>query len=228
MGCPAAASCNVHSGLLVRSSRLWMERSGAASVQPPYMLVGEDLAGFHVRVYTKLFPSEVAGAVLMDSNELGPVANEEGSNGPLGRLSPKVKMLACDAVLPSVVRLGLQRLFSNGRSQPPITTTPLSPDQQTELMFLSNTPVAQLGGEGCTLDRSISEVRAAGTLGNLPLVVITSTNPGSGLSRQGQPQLVALSHAGRQVLANSPDAMSYAMTQAIRDVVDSVRQNSGR
>jgi pimeloyl-ACP methyl ester carboxylesterase len=200
----------------------------AGAIQPPYILVGEGLAGFHVRVYAGLFPGEVAGVVLVDSNELGPVADEEGSKGPLGRLSPRVKALACVAVLPSIVRLGLQRLFSNGRGQPPIATTPLSPDQQTELIFLSNTPVAQLGGEGCTLDQSLSEVRAAGALDSLPLVVITSTSPGAVLNRQGQPQLVALSYAGRQVLVNSRDAMSNAMTQAIGGVVNSVRQNSGR
>jgi len=200
----------------------------AGAIQPPYILVGEGQAGFHVRVYTGLFPGEVAGAVLVDSNELGPVANEEGSKGPLGRLSPRVKTLACTAVLPAIVRLGLQRLFSNGRSQPPITTTPLSAEQQAELTFLSNTPVAQLGGEGCTLDQSLSEVRAAGTLGSRPLAVITSTNPRSGLSPQGQPQLVALSKAGHQVLVDSRDAMSNAITQAIRDVVNSVRQDSVR
>lgn len=193
---------------------------GAAALHPPYILVGEGLAGFHVRVYAGLFPGDVAGAVLMDSNELRPVADAEGSVGPLGRLSPKFKTLACAALLPAVVRFGVQRLFSNGRSQPPITTTPLSPDQQTELMFLSNTPVAQLGGEGCTLDQSLSEVRNAGTLGSLPLAVITSANP------QGQPQLVALSTAGRQVLVDRRgDAMSNALTQAIRDVVQSVRKN---
>jgi pimeloyl-ACP methyl ester carboxylesterase len=200
----------------------------SATIRPPYILVGEGLAGFHVRVYTGLFPGDVAGAVLVDSNELGPVANEDSSKGPLGRLSPTVKTFACVAVLPSVVRFGVQRLFSNGRGQPPLTTTPLSPDQQTELMFLSNTPVAQLGGEGCTLDESLAEVRAAGTLGNIPLVVITSTRPGPVDSSQGQPQLVALSSAGRQVLVNSRDRMSNTMTQAIRDVVDSVRENSAR
>ena len=159
MDCFAAASCHVHTCLLVRSSGLWMERCGsfsaniqrccerspcarAAKLQPPYILVGEGLAGFHVRVYAGLFPGDVAGAVLVDSNELGPVANEEASKGPLGRLSPKIKALACAALLPAVVRFGVQRLFSNGRSQPPLTTTSLSPDQEAELIFLSNTPVA--------------------------------------------------------------------------------------
>jgi hypothetical protein len=200
----------------------------AATIKPPYILVGEGLAGFHVRVYTGLFPDEVAGAVLVDSLELGPAGNDEGSKGPLGRLSPKIKTAACTLVLPSVVRLGLQRLFSNGRGQPPITTTSLSPDHQTELIFLSNTPTAQLGGEGCTLDQSLAEVRAAGTLGSRPLVVITSTNHGPAFGAPGQPELAALSSVGRQVVVKSPDAMSNAITEAIRDVVNSVRQDSGR
>jgi hypothetical protein len=126
------------------------------------------------------------------------------------------------------VRLGLQRLFSNGRGQPPITTTSLSPDQQTELIFLSNTPAAQLGGEGCTLDQSLAEVHAAGTLGSRPLVVITSTNAGSASGAPGQPDLAALSSVGRQVVVKSRDAMSNEITQAIRDVVNSVRQDSER
>jgi pimeloyl-ACP methyl ester carboxylesterase len=197
-----------------------------AAIAPPYILVGEGLAGFHVRVYTGLFPDQVAGVVLVDSNELGPVANEENSKGPLGRLAPSLKRLACAEVLPFIVRFGFQRLLSNGRSQPPIATTPLSPTEQTELTFLSNTPVAQLGGEGCTLDQSLSEVRDAGDLGSLPLAVITLRHPGLGLSPQRQPQLVALSRAGRQVLVNDREAMSNAMTQAIREVVDSVHQNS--
>jgi hypothetical protein len=62
---------------------------------------------------------------------------------------------------------------------------PLSPDQQTELMFLEHSRRA-VRGEGCTLDQSLSEVRNAGNPGSLPLAVITA-NP------QGQPQLVALS-----------------------------------
>jgi hypothetical protein len=40
--------------------------------------------------------------------------------------------------------------------------------------------------------------------------------------------LVACSSAGRQVLVNSRDAMSSAIVHAVRDVVESVRQNPRR
>ncbi len=36
----------------------------AASIPPPYVLVGATAGAFHVRVYTALYPAEVAGAVL--------------------------------------------------------------------------------------------------------------------------------------------------------------------
>lgn len=38
----------------------------AAKVVPPYILVGDAMGGFHVRVYRSFYPAEVAGLVLID------------------------------------------------------------------------------------------------------------------------------------------------------------------
>ena len=40
----------------------------AAGVAGPYVLVGHSLGGFHVRVYNRLYPAEVAGVVFVDSS----------------------------------------------------------------------------------------------------------------------------------------------------------------
>ena len=38
----------------------------AASIKPPYVLVGHSLGGMHVRLYADVYPKEVAGMVLVD------------------------------------------------------------------------------------------------------------------------------------------------------------------
>ncbi|HTS37096.1 MAG TPA: alpha/beta hydrolase [Candidatus Solibacter sp.] len=40
----------------------------AASVPPPYVLVGHSMAGYDVRIYSSLYPKEVAGMVLVDAS----------------------------------------------------------------------------------------------------------------------------------------------------------------
>ena len=179
----------------------------------------------------------MAAVILVSSAEVGPPGHEKGFQpGRLGGLPAKIKALGCDIVGPALVRIGLLRLFSKGPGQQPYTTTILSADQQKELRFLSNTPVALTGGEGCALDESLAEVRAAGNLGNLPLVVITSMRPDTRMQEEqvarnhvpGQPQLVGLSSRGRQVLVHQSDSMSDVMIQAIREVVNLVRRKSGR
>jgi pimeloyl-ACP methyl ester carboxylesterase len=39
-----------------------------AGIPPPYLLVGHSMGGFDVRLYASLYPSEVAGMVLVDSS----------------------------------------------------------------------------------------------------------------------------------------------------------------
>ena len=38
----------------------------AASIKPPYLLVGHSLGGMHVRLYADVYPKEVVGMVLVD------------------------------------------------------------------------------------------------------------------------------------------------------------------
>ena len=40
----------------------------AADIAPPYVLVGHSVGGFDVRLYASLYPTEVAGMVLVDAS----------------------------------------------------------------------------------------------------------------------------------------------------------------
>jgi pimeloyl-ACP methyl ester carboxylesterase len=42
-----------------------------AGIAPPFILVGHSIGGFHVRLYAKLYRSEVSGVVLVDSSHPG-------------------------------------------------------------------------------------------------------------------------------------------------------------
>jgi hypothetical protein len=203
------------------------------------VLVAATAGAFHVRVYNGLYPSEAAGAVLIDASDPDAFAHEpEYMKGAFASLSPSVKRIGCAVLLPAMVRLGLLRVLGNPGAGRPFGIATLSRDQQQELYFLSNNPSSGLTeGEGCSLEESLAEVRAAGNFGTRPLVVLVGSEPFRAPSpqyekateslndyyfHQLQPHLAALSTRGRLVLAKNA-AAPEAIVEAVRDVVTEVR-----
>lgn len=139
-----------------------------AAVAPPYVLVGATAGAFHVRVYTGLYPAEVAGAVLIHADDPDVFAHEpEFMKGRLASMPPFMLRMGCHLLSPGMRRLGLTRLMGNPGAGRPFGLANLDPGQRQELMFLSNNPsTAQTEGEGCVLDESMVEVRAAGGFGD--------------------------------------------------------------
>jgi pimeloyl-ACP methyl ester carboxylesterase len=211
----------------------------AASVPPPYVLVGATAGAFHVRVYNGLYPGEVAGAVLIHADDPDVFAHEpEYMKGSLAGLPPFIQRVGCEVLLPVMRDVGLLRLLGNPGAGRPFGLANLPQPQREELIFLSNNPTtAQTEGEGCVLDESMAEVRAAGNFGNRPLVVLTGSTPfrspgpqyaqaTEALNRywfhELQPRLAALSTRSHLVMeehAERPDTV----VDAIRSVVVEVR-----
>jgi pimeloyl-ACP methyl ester carboxylesterase len=220
----------------------------AAAIPSPYVLVGATPA-FHVRVYNGLHPADVAGVVLIDPTSPDAFAYEpQFMKGPMESRPPYVKTVECMVVKPAMLRLGLYRLFWKLRGPRRLGATNLTPDQQAELHFLSDTPLAQTGAEGCDVDESMAEVRASGNFGNRPLIVLTSENPFEAPSpaeakateayneiwvHKLQPQIAGLSTRGRQVVVkNGNFGIQYeapgAVIDAIRMVVTEIREERGK
>lgn len=89
-----------------------------AKVEPPYVLVGHDLGGMHVRLYASLYPDEVAGLVLVD-------ATHEDQEA---RLAPILPAKYRDAVmLPrrNFERLAPDESYAQLRAAPPLPPVPL-------------------------------------------------------------------------------------------------------
>ena len=212
----------------------------AADIRTPVVLVGPTAAAFHIRVFTGLYPGEVAGAVLIHPADTDIFAHEpEYMRGKLASAPPWLAWLGCRALRPFFANFGVLRLLGNPGSGRPWGVDSLNPVEQRELTFLSTNPeTSQTEGEGCVLDQSMAEVRAAGDFGNRPLIILTTSEPFQGPPgpqfepataalnafwfSELQPRLARLSTRGLLVLA--PDAEQPAsIVRATRQVVDQVR-----
>ncbi len=210
-----------------------------AQVLGPYVLVGHSFGGYNVRVYAGLYPNEVSGVVLVDSSHedqdrFEPASAREEARG-LQKLAPFVPLLRFFGVL---------RL--RDKFQPTtMTGSKLSPAVMQEVSALRLRPdfLPTVLREYALLPiLSASQVRSAGDLGDLPLMVLTAgqaTDNGSSDSDgfrkawldELQPSLRKLSRRGRQVIVEDSDhEIPYkdpgAIVRAIQSVLAEARHQS--
>lgn len=205
----------------------------------PYLLVGHSLGGYNVRVYNHEYPNDVVGIVLVDASH----------EDQISRMSPALQAFEKKAenppkaqkiVLPILIRFGVVRLLSSRRSAQALN---IPEDLREEMFYLSLQPkfIDAVGSELESLPESADEVRAAGNLGDKPLIVLTAgkmtTPPGSpkGVSQKDvddfhavwvndlQVQEAHLSTRGKQIVVPDSDHMiSFerpdTIVNAVRDV----------
>jgi pimeloyl-ACP methyl ester carboxylesterase len=206
-----------------------------AGVNPPYVLVGHSIGGIHIRVYQNLYPADVVGMVLVDS---GHPDQEE-------RVPPEMKKLQSRLYFEGrlwglAVPLGLTRLMGAcGGGPPEIRAMQRTVECRWQAVKASEAEVSAAGA-------SADEGRRTGSLGSMPLVVL-SRDPEKGAApglvptefsqqfevqwSQMQEELVRLSTNGSRVVANGsthyvqmdrPDLV----LAAIRKVLDAARLTS--
>lgn len=213
----------------------------AAGVAPPYALVGPSFSGFNVRVFAGKYPAEVAGAVLVDSAHEDQYRYEPRTTlAPFNRLPKQIRNLICASV-PLARRVGLLRLLFKMSRRPRNTPPGFTAEQAVIFQGLELQPKSYVAGAVCNFEeKSPAQARAAGNLGDRPLIVLTAGQPfrvgdpevDKELAdfqdiwvRQLQPQLARLSTRGRQVIVeNSTHAIDPdAVLKAIEEVVAEVR-----
>ena len=145
-----------------------------AGIDPPYILVGQSLGGFTMRMFASQYPDEVPGMVLVDS----------GHEDQLERLPPEYVRLndrqeSYFSVLGFMSRFGIMRLIgnsSNGADFAPPHVLKMPTDvQPLYVMMMSHPPYFDTTlAEQRVLSETTAQVRATGSLGDLPLIVLTA------------------------------------------------------
>jgi pimeloyl-ACP methyl ester carboxylesterase len=224
-------------------------------ISPPYVLVGWSFGGELVRVFTAKFPGEVAGLVLVESGH--PDQNEPRSEKSSYNLMPPTEREFLCATWPAMDRFGFLRLmgFFNRQLAPP----QLNPEQRKVYSLLRSQRVAfeTAAAAGCaetdggavvpqigTGDPEVDNAaRAAGNLGDRPLIVLTAgrsfTSPDPIAAREEtafhdvwvhrlQADLARLSTKGKQVIVeNSGHGIVFqapdAVVNAVQEVVTRIR-----
>ena len=202
----------------------------------PYVFAGWSFGGLIVRVYSGLYPGDVAGVVLIDSAH-----EDEPKCAPkffLASSVPQSLVLPISLVVQAAFRTGLIRLT---QSSPRLS---LNLKRHQLIYELKKQPkaIAADALTGIAIPQSYEQARSISFIGDPPLIVLTAGEPlpwgDPEMARQAalyqeiwineiQSKLVGLSRRGRQVIVTksdhgipvqAPDAVVAAIQEVVADV----------
>lgn len=202
-----------------------------AGIQGPYVLVGHSFGGMNTRMFAEMYPTEVAGMVLIDPND--PKLMERLTEEELERVQGFVRM---SKALPILARFGVLRLYNPlaGASEG------LPPRQQAELEALSSsvghleaarTDLAQSNVPMSETYRQLRRLEDGSDFSDTPLVVINRGTPmgASDVSvtratQQAGAELAALSSEVSHRIVADADHFSLVMDREhAEETVDAIR-----
>ena len=192
-----------------------------AHVPGPYVLAGHSFGGLYVMSFAAQYPEQIAGLVLVDSTapNATPVSpQQDGSYSVVKHVS---------ALVSASARLGLGRLIAQG------DFSDLPPPSRDEARTSAATAkeMASFLDEFAVANRSESEAGKLVNLDGKPLIVLTADRGNAAGWTAAQDKLATLSPnslhrvvtgATHDSLIANPDHAA-AVTQAIHDVVESIR-----
>ena len=191
-----------------------------AHVPGPYVLAGHSFGGLYTLTFAARYPDRVAGMVLLDSTapRPGPSPPTTGESfGVLGRFL---------AVAPAVAHLGVARLIAQADGGLPPRSEAEARANASTARHLDSYIEEFLQGS-----TSMQQAAALTDLSDKPLIVLTADTGNDEAWRSAQDHLATLSTNSRHRVAKdtthgsltADEADAGAATQAIRDVIASVR-----
>jgi pimeloyl-ACP methyl ester carboxylesterase len=193
----------------------------AAGEHGPYLLVGQSLGGVYGMTFAARYPDEVAGMVLLDSS-----SPEQFTVLPhFGQQYSTMRRMT--AVLPSLARLGIGRLFGAG----PFSTLPEPAARQVRAFATSSRGLENVRDEMSRYRDSFKQAQALRTLDGKPLMVLTAaenaaSTPGWSaaqknlvtLSTNTVHRVVGTSHEGLLATPLGAAASGHAINTAVQSL----------
>ena len=196
-----------------------------AGIQGPFVMVGHSKGGIYVREYAAMYPQEVVGLVLLDSSHPDQFVRYPEM------LKGDTPMLTFMPLLQTMVRMGLGRLyFFNSRK---IDFASLPPRQRAEVAAIFSTQEYWQNAKTTMLlgANIFQQAHDLGSLGDLPLAVITRGEGVDDNWREMQNELAALSTNSIHITVDGSTHGSLVfnpehaqqVSQIILQVVDAVQ-----
>ena len=165
-------------------------------VDPPYVLVGHSMGGLFVRVFANLYPTEVAGMVLIDA-----VHPDQHLRSPAIDTHMRSGFRLLKAV-PLLARLGYVRLTGLFNAWP--IGLPARQTAESEAFLSSYRHLKTTRDESLAWETICTEVRFTRRLGDTPLAVVTAGRD----VLPGQPELQ------RELASLSSDSVHFVVKDA--------------
>lgn len=190
-----------------------------AGIPAPYVLVGHSLAGKNVRMFAALYPDEVAGMVLVDarSEYVDDMTSPSEAEDFLDQFRLQGQLYGISR------KIGLARLVGAD-----LLGFPLAMSRQTRqsmsLLMTNGRAIAASTAEVKERTSSDAALKAAPSLGDLPLVVLAAGENMRDLAfwAQGQQAQADLSSSGRLVVVE--DSGHYIQWEHPAMVIDAIRE----
>ncbi|MBV9157171.1 MAG: alpha/beta fold hydrolase [Acidobacteriaceae bacterium] len=198
-----------------------------AKILPPYVLVGDSMGAFHVRVYRGFYPQEVAGMVLVD-----PMCEDMTIHihNHVEALRPAVLFL-----YQAQGWIGISRLVAPDPGPPPPGLTEREWATMVALNWQAWSIPSQTKEPPLWVNGEMA--RASGGFGDMPLVVLSAGLPGGMEDRKLEnvdwklrlhSELARESTRGREILIKDTDHLMLdgapgAIVDAAREVVEETR-----
>ena len=202
-----------------------------SEITGPYVLVGHSIGGIFIRAYTRAYPNEVIGMVLVDARP-----EESWAWTPRGFVwKDGLHQFDLGAYYrPVLARIGLMRLMGMPSGFVPLL--PSSVRDAATAVGLRAVAYDWLLYDGTAVKEAEEDVQALGQLPDIPLLVLSALPPSgvwSGQTRGWQNHLVKLSPQGKQILVDGSGHFinlrrPEIVIDAIRQVVEAARRNLSR
>lgn len=141
-----------------------------AEIAGPYVLVGWSYGGLYVRMYAGKYPDEVVGMVLLDSSH-----PDQWSSTAAGKAQYESNARIYK-IAPWLARMGVMRLMGNLQ---PDSGLPTPQSDALKASFAATKDWDAQSAEFLASPSTDDQVRNSGSLGNIPLFVLTATEHGT-------------------------------------------------